>query len=111
MHIVTVGFCATIAFKIGDLSYLELKWCQQLERLIIDVLFCNKQDIGFPLRDLQSKWVARVLSGKVLLPNEEEMAASTEEHYRQMEENGVPKRFTHALYPNGVLHLLAVIIL
>ncbi|XP_015882028.3 flavin-containing monooxygenase FMO GS-OX5 isoform X1 [Ziziphus jujuba] len=59
------------------------------------------KDIGFPLRDLQSKWVARVLSGKVLLPNEEEMAASTEEHYRQMEENGVPKRFTHALYPNG----------
>ncbi|KAH7528070.1 hypothetical protein FEM48_Zijuj05G0032600 [Ziziphus jujuba var. spinosa] len=63
----------------------------------------------FPLVDIQSKWMARVLSGKVALPKEEEMMASTNQLYKQMEENGVPKCFTHALHPyemeyqNGLL--------
>ncbi|XP_048329130.2 flavin-containing monooxygenase FMO GS-OX-like 2 isoform X1 [Ziziphus jujuba] len=60
------------------------------------------QDTAFPVMDLQSKWVAQVLSGKVLLPSEEEMTVSTEELYRQMEEKGLRKRYTHAIYPNGI---------
>lgn len=52
--------------------------------------------------DLQSKWVARVLSGKILLPDEEEQMVSTKEFYRRLEELGVPKRFTHVLNPTGV---------
>lgn len=71
--------------------------------LIMEFEFCN-QNAVFQVVDIQSKWVARVLSGKVLLPSEEEMMASTDELYRQMEENGVSKRFTHALHPHSVLH-------
>ncbi|EXB37532.1 Flavin-containing monooxygenase FMO GS-OX-like 3 [Morus notabilis] len=60
--------------------------------------------IGIPIKgllfdtmELQSKWIARVLSGKLMLPSEEEMMASTEEFYKKMEENGLPKRSTHFL--------------
>ncbi|PON74328.1 FAD/NAD(P)-binding domain containing protein [Parasponia andersonii] len=49
--------------------------------------------------ELQSKWVAQVLSGKVLLPNEDEMTASTNEFYRKMQELGLPKRSTHFMTP------------
>ncbi|KAM4081618.1 hypothetical protein ACJW30_11G105800 [Castanea mollissima] len=60
--------------------------------------------VGLPYRgvttliiELQSRWVARVLSGKVALPSEEEMASSVEELYQHMEESGWPKRHTHQL--------------
>ena len=52
--------------------------------------------------ELQAKWVALVLSDKITLPPEEDMVASIDEYYRQMEEIGKPKRYTHALYPTEV---------
>ncbi|KAJ7982333.1 Flavin-containing monooxygenase [Quillaja saponaria] len=65
--------------------------------------------IGIPEKDtpiqtieLQSKWVARVLSGEVLLPTEKEMMTYVEQYYQQMEENGLPNYCTHALPPNEV---------
>ena len=66
------------------------------------VLFCN-QGLIFNTIELQAKWVARVLSGKVALPNEEEMMASTGDLYRQMQEHGLPKRSTYFLTPYQVL--------
>ncbi|MED6205301.1 hypothetical protein PIB30_016486 [Stylosanthes scabra] len=54
----------------------------------------------FPVAELQGKWVARVLSGKMVLPSEEEMMKSIEEHYQFMQQNGLPKRFTHYLGPS-----------
>ncbi|KAK7823970.1 flavin-containing monooxygenase fmo gs-ox-like 2 [Quercus suber] len=60
--------------------------------------------VGLPYRgvttliiELQSRWVARVLSGKVALPSEEEMASSVEELYQHMGESGWPKCHTHQL--------------
>uniref|UniRef100_A0A2N9EX46 Flavin-containing monooxygenase n=1 Tax=Fagus sylvatica TaxID=28930 RepID=A0A2N9EX46_FAGSY len=60
--------------------------------------------VGLPYRavtslviELQSRWVAGVLSGKVALPSEEEMASSVEELYQHMEEIGWPKHHTHQL--------------
>ncbi|XP_010264400.1 PREDICTED: flavin-containing monooxygenase FMO GS-OX-like 5 [Nelumbo nucifera] len=53
--------------------------------------------IAFLTAELQSKWIAQVLSGKVLLPEEEEMMASVEEFYQRMEEMGRPKHYTHML--------------
>ncbi|XP_057458536.1 flavin-containing monooxygenase FMO GS-OX5-like isoform X1 [Lotus japonicus] len=53
----------------------------------------------FHVKELQSKWVARILSGKVLLPTEEEMMEDIRNFYQFMEENGLPKRYTHALRP------------
>ena len=57
--------------------------------------------------ELQSKWLAHVLSGKALLPTKEEMMSDIEKYYHHMEETGVPKRFTHVLPPSEVLHLFA----
>ncbi|KAK2407362.1 Flavin-binding monooxygenase family protein [Trifolium repens] len=53
----------------------------------------------FLVIELQAKWVARVLSGKVLLPTEEEMMESVKDIYRFMEENALPKRHTHSIRP------------
>lgn len=72
-------------------------------------MYIFKQDVAFQVIDIQSKWVANVLSGKALLPNEEEMMASTKELYRQMEENGLPKRYTHVIKLNGVFVTCAII--
>ena len=52
--------------------------------------------------DLQAKWVASVLSGKVSLPSEEDMSADLEQCYRLLEEKGIPKHHTHSLDLNMV---------
>ncbi|XP_058744163.1 flavin-containing monooxygenase FMO GS-OX-like 2 isoform X5 [Vicia villosa] len=53
----------------------------------------------FNVLELQAKWVARVLSGKILLPTEEEMTESVKKLYQFLEENALPKRHTHSLSP------------
>ncbi|KAK3033772.1 hypothetical protein RJ639_034214 [Escallonia herrerae] len=55
--------------------------------------------IGFTMMELQSKWISRALSGKVLLPSKEKMLADVQEHYRQMAECGIPKHHTHVIGP------------
>ncbi|GMP42878.1 hypothetical protein CsSME_00012469 [Camellia sinensis var. sinensis] len=57
------------------------------------------QKVTFLLMEFQSKWIARVLSGKLLLPSEEEMLADVQQHYLHMEESQIPKRHTHLLNP------------
>lgn len=47
--------------------------------------------------ELQSKWIARALSGKVTLPSEKDMLNEVELVYQQMEEKGIPKSLTHSL--------------
>ncbi|GLU00433.1 hypothetical protein SLE2022_178050 [Rubroshorea leprosula] len=47
--------------------------------------------------ELQAKWVARVLSGKLKLPTEEEMTSCVQEFYKHMEQAGLPKHRTHWL--------------
>ncbi|KAM0824248.1 hypothetical protein ACQ4PT_070334 [Festuca glaucescens] len=59
----------------------------------------------FQLFELESKWVARVLSGRVTLPSEEGMLAVVREHYRWMEERGKPRRHTHILMPEWVEYM------
>jgi len=66
------------------------------------VIYCD-QDIIFQMTELQCKWVARVLSGKVLLPTEKEMLADVEEYYQQMEKDGFPKHMTHYVHFKEVL--------
>ncbi|GAA0143889.1 oxygenase [Lithospermum erythrorhizon] len=53
----------------------------------------------FQMLESQAKWVAKVLSGKLVLPTKEEMLDDTEEFYNQMEEAGIPKHRTHYLDP------------
>ncbi|KAH7863991.1 hypothetical protein Vadar_024383 [Vaccinium darrowii] len=47
--------------------------------------------------ELQSKWIASVLSGKTILPSKEEMLANVEQHYKDMENQGIPKHHTHRI--------------
>ncbi|KAI3515404.1 hypothetical protein L1887_14299 [Cichorium endivia] len=55
------------------------------------------QGLLFRTFELQSKWVALALSGKVSLPSENKMLADVHKHYREMEKNGIPKHDTHSL--------------
>ncbi|TVU48867.1 hypothetical protein EJB05_00148, partial [Eragrostis curvula] len=57
------------------------------------------KSIIFQLFELESKWVAAVLSGRVALPSGEDMLAAVLQDYRRMEEAGRPKRFAHTLWP------------
>ncbi|KAL3536995.1 hypothetical protein ACH5RR_000361 [Cinchona calisaya] len=56
-----------------------------------------KRTVNFRMIELQAKWVAHVLSGKVILPSSENMLEDVEEHYRLMDVTGVPKHHTHTL--------------
>lgn len=49
----------------------------------------------FPLFELQSKWIAGVLSNRIALPSEEEMTKDIEAFYLSLEESGIPKWHTH----------------
>jgi hypothetical protein len=54
--------------------------------------------IPFPLFELQSKWVAQVLSRRVALPSLEDMAAAVERFESQLEPTGAtPRRHAHCL--------------
>lgn len=72
----------------------------------------NLSFVGLPCKtiifrslELESKWVAAVLSGRAMLPSEEEMMAAVRDHYRQMEEAGRPKHHTHVLLFEWVEHM------
>ncbi|CAA0806041.1 Flavin-containing monooxygenase FMO GS-OX-like 3 [Striga hermonthica] len=58
--------------------------------------------VVFLMVDLQAKWIAHVLSGKVNLPSEEEMMAEVEDHYRFLDEKGIPKHHTHNLFHKNI---------
>ncbi|KAF0928667.1 hypothetical protein E2562_006099 [Oryza meyeriana var. granulata] len=61
--------------------------------------------IIFQSFELESRWVARALSGRAALLSEEAMAATVQEDYRRMEAAGKPKRHTHALMPDWVEYM------
>nr|BAS32646.1 S-allyl-L-cysteine S-oxygenase [Allium sativum] len=56
--------------------------------------------VPFPLCELQSKWIAAVLSGRISLPTKKEMMEDVEAYYKQMEAAGIPKRYTHNIGHN-----------
>ncbi len=45
--------------------------------------------------ELQSKLVARVLSGRSALPSQQQMEEEVEAFYRSLESKGVPSHYTH----------------
>ncbi|TMW96632.1 hypothetical protein EJD97_007073 [Solanum chilense] len=51
--------------------------------------------IPFFLCELQSKWIAGVLSGRISLPSKEDMNADIEAFYSSMAASCIPKRYTH----------------
>ncbi|TYK19495.1 flavin-containing monooxygenase FMO GS-OX-like 3 isoform X1 [Cucumis melo var. makuwa] len=59
--------------------------------------FKAMQVIPFPLFELQSNWVAGVLSKRIALPSKEEMLADVKAFYEDLEALGKPKHRTHLL--------------
>jgi hypothetical protein len=57
----------------------------------------SSQALLFPLFQLQSNWVAGVLSGRIKLPSQDEMMEHVATFYREMEADVFPKRNTHNL--------------
>ncbi|CAA7029072.1 unnamed protein product [Microthlaspi erraticum] len=53
--------------------------------------------LHFFLVELQSKWVASVLSGRVTLPSQDEMMEDVNDFCAMLDANGIPKRYTHRL--------------
>ncbi|CAM6046018.1 unnamed protein product [Sphagnum compactum] len=53
--------------------------------------------IPFPLSQLQARWIAKVLSGKVQLPSQSEMMKSVQAFYAQFEASGSPMHHLHYL--------------
>ncbi|KAL0550360.1 hypothetical protein IC582_014868 [Cucumis melo] len=53
--------------------------------------------VPFPLFELQSNWIAGVLSNRIALPSKEEMLADVKAFYKDLEALGKPKHRTHDL--------------
>ncbi|ESW29329.1 hypothetical protein PHAVU_002G061500 [Phaseolus vulgaris] len=51
--------------------------------------------VPFPMFELQSKWIAGILSNRIALPSKEEMVEDIEVFYSSLEATGTPKRYTH----------------
>ncbi|KDP25636.1 hypothetical protein JCGZ_20792 [Jatropha curcas] len=51
----------------------------------------------FPLIELQCKWIAGVLSGRIAIPLQQEMIEAVEAFYMTLEASNVPKRYTHRI--------------
>ena len=59
--------------------------------------------------ELQSQWIAGVLSGRIGLPSQEEMMKDVEAFYLSLEASGTPKRYTHKIGDyevNGINNLI-----
>ncbi|KAI3787384.1 hypothetical protein L1987_41821 [Smallanthus sonchifolius] len=54
-----------------------------------------EESFTFAIIECQSRWIAQVLSQKVLLPSENEMLFDVEQYYQEMNEKGVPEHRTH----------------
>lgn len=53
--------------------------------------------VPFPMMQLQSRWVAQALSGKIELPGEDTMRQASQEFYEQLDRSGVPLHHTHCM--------------
>ncbi|KAL6280099.1 hypothetical protein ACE6H2_016980 [Prunus campanulata] len=53
--------------------------------------------VPFPEFELQSKWIAGLLSNRIALPSKEEMMEDIKAFYSLLEASGIPKRYTHNL--------------
>ncbi|KAL9231111.1 hypothetical protein vseg_006374 [Gypsophila vaccaria] len=51
--------------------------------------------IPFILCELQSKWIAGILSGRISLPSKDKMMEDVEAFYSELDATGIPKRYTH----------------
>ncbi|PHU14698.1 Flavin-containing monooxygenase FMO GS-OX-like 3, partial [Capsicum chinense] len=56
-----------------------------------------KRGAAFPRCELQSKWIAGVLSDRISLPSKEDMNADIDAFYSSLDASCIPKRYTHNL--------------
>lgn len=67
--------------------------------------------VPFAQYELQAKWIARVLSGRVSLPTQRHMLADISAFYAALEKQGVPKRSAYlSLILLKSIHLVRAIL-
>ncbi|OAE29701.1 hypothetical protein AXG93_509s1540 [Marchantia polymorpha subsp. ruderalis] len=54
--------------------------------------------VPFPLFQAQSKWISKLLSGKVKLPSESTMMSDLKQFYDELEANGITTYNTHTMF-------------
>ncbi|KAK0587872.1 hypothetical protein LWI29_030259 [Acer saccharum] len=74
----------TVVFRNGRVVFADV------------ILHCTGPSL-FPFYELQSKWIAGVLSGRIMLPSQQEMMEDVKAFYSTLEASGKPKRYTHAM--------------
>ncbi|KAK2649130.1 hypothetical protein Ddye_016619 [Dipteronia dyeriana] len=60
----------------------------------MEVNYCISLVVPFPLWELQSKWIAGNLSGRLALSSQEEMMKDVKACYSKLKASGRPKRYT-----------------
>lgn len=80
----------------GWLVLIEIHLLGSSLSLLFDLWFYD-QGIQFVMFEIQSKWVAAILSGRVTLPAPEKMMEDLIASYAMLEALGIPKRHTHKL--------------
>lgn len=80
------------SYPCGSLSFIGIPW----------------RVVPFPLCEVQARWVAKVLKGKVKLPSSAAMLADIQLHYKQLEENNLPMAMAHMLVNSGFDYLTSI---
>ncbi|KAG6750487.1 hypothetical protein POTOM_044983 [Populus tomentosa] len=62
----------------------------------------DNRTLPFPTFEVQSKWIAGVLSGRIVLPSQEDMMEDVKIYYSELEASGVPKHHTHNLVDSAI---------
>ncbi|KAG2277332.1 hypothetical protein Bca52824_059887 [Brassica carinata] len=87
----------SVVFKTGKRFWLMLS-CIALELAPwLSFIGIPWQVVPFPLFELQSKWIAGVLSGRIMLPSKEDMMEDIKSLYATLEAQGIQKRYTHRM--------------
>ncbi|PRQ18140.1 putative flavin monooxygenase, FAD/NAD(P)-binding domain-containing protein [Rosa chinensis] len=98
-------------FKICEMVRfnLRLRWCSwvwwrvasgEIKSVHEDgsAVFTDGSIVCFPSFELQSKWIAGVLSNQIALPSKVEMMEDVKAFYSSLEASGKPKRHIHDIF-------------
>ncbi|XP_061357804.1 flavin-containing monooxygenase FMO GS-OX-like 4 isoform X6 [Gastrolobium bilobum] len=76
-----------------DFPFLETNGAVTVDDNRVGPLY--KHVVPFPMFEMQSKWIAGILSNRIALPSKEEMVEDIEAFYSSLEASGTPKSYTH----------------
>ncbi|ANM58465.1 flavin-monooxygenase glucosinolate S-oxygenase 2 [Arabidopsis thaliana] len=88
----SIVYCTGYKYRF---TFLETNGYMNIDENRVEHLY--KHGIQFVMFEIQSKWVAAVLSRRVTLPTEDKMMEDISAWYASLDAVGIPKRYTHKL--------------